>query len=213
MVTIYFIRHGQSEANSQGIIQGHAEFPLSSLGEKQAAQVGKWMANIHLNEIFTSDLQRAQLTAEEIGKHHSLSVKPWDMVREVGLGPLEGKTRKQMSVDFPELKQDALLTSGIDGTETVEAVTKRCADLVQQLTSAYDDKTVAIISHGGFISIMLMYLITGEQWHSFKRPFVIENTGITKVELREDGAAKFYYTNRMDHFANDEKSQSSAVLY
>ncbi|WP_280770190.1 histidine phosphatase family protein [Salipaludibacillus daqingensis] len=211
MVTIYFIRHGQSEANLQGIIQGHAEFPLSDLGKKQASLVGQWMANVQLDEIFSSDLQRAMITAEEIGQYQSVSVKPWDIVREVGLGPLEGKTRKQMYEEFPTLKPHALLTSGINGTESIDAVTTRCAYLVKQLTTDYDNKTVAVISHGGFIGIMLMYLIGGDEWHMLKRPFVIGNTGITKVELDDEGNAKLHYTNRMDHLRDDSKS--SAVLY
>lgn len=213
MVTVYFIRHGQSEANSQGIIQGHAEFPLSDLGRKQASLVGKWMANIHLDEIFSSDLQRAMLTAEEIGKHQSVSVKSFEMVREVGLGPLEGKTRKQMYEEFPDLQSDALLTSGIKGTETIAAVTNRCSHVVNKLKNDYNNESVAIISHGGFISIMLMYLIAGDQWPMLKRPFVIGNTGVTKVELGHDDSVKLHFTNRMDHLVNDESIQSAAVLY
>lgn len=213
MVTLYFIRHGQSEANLQGIIQGHAEFPLSELGKKQALLVGEWMAQIHLDDIFSSDLQRAMLTAKEIEKHQPITVKPWEIVREVGLGPLEGKTREQMYEEFPTLQANALLTSGINGTETVEAVTERCSYLVDTLREDYNNKAVAIISHGGFISIMLMYLIAGDQWHTLKRPFVIGNTGVTKVELGDEGSVKFHFTNRMEHLANDKNNQSSSVLY
>lgn len=213
MVTLYFIRHGQSEANLQGIIQGHAEFPLSDLGKKQASLVGEWMANVHLDNIYSSDLQRAMLTAEEIAKHQPISAKPLEMVREVGLGPLEGKTRKQMSVEYPTLQPNALLTSGIEGTETVEAVTQRCSSLVDKLLRDYNNKTVAIISHGGFISIMLMYLIAGDQWHGLKRPFVIGNTGVTKVELGDEGSVKLHFTNGMEHLLNDKNVQSSSILY
>ncbi|SER85345.1 histidine phosphatase family protein [Salipaludibacillus aurantiacus] len=213
MVTVYFIRHGQSEANLQGIIQGHAEFPLSELGEKQASLAGEWMSSVHLDAIYTSDLQRARVTAEAIAKHHPLTPQPWEMIREVGLGPLEGKTRKQMYEEFPELKADALLTSGIKGTETVDKITLRCGYVIEQLNAAYENKTVAVVSHGGFISIMLMYLIAGENWHSLQRPFVIGNTGITKAVLDNDGPPQLHFTNRTDHLEKEGNSKSSTVLY
>ncbi|PYZ92390.1 histidine phosphatase family protein [Salipaludibacillus keqinensis] len=212
MVTLYLIRHGQSEANSKGIIQGHAEFPLSELGKKQASLAGKWMADIQIDAIYTSDLQRAKATAESIAQFHPLKASEWKMIREVGLGPLEGKTRKEMGVEFPDLQRDALLTSGIEGTETVEAITERCKYVINQLSSAYQEKTVALVSHGGFISILLMYIIAGDHWATLKRPFVIGNTGITKVTIDEDGSTKLHYTNRTNHLEYDGL-QSSTVLY
>lgn len=212
--TIYFVRHGQSEANKQGIIQGHAEFPLSELGKTQATLAGEWFNGIKLNRMITSDLQRASETAEAISQRQQDGApKPQmsPLAREVGLGPLEGKTREEMGRQFPELKPDQLLTSGISGTETVEAITRRCQLLEQTLTEG-DFEQTAVVSHGGFISIYLMYLIAGGDWHRWKRPFVIGNTGITKITY-SDGQAKIHYTNKQAHLEGREGLTSSTVVY
>ncbi|ADI00254.1 histidine phosphatase family protein [Salisediminibacterium selenitireducens] len=212
--TVYFIRHGQSEANKQGIIQGHAEFPLTDLGETQATLAGEWFTGIKLNRIITSDLQRASDTAKAISRHQkndALKTERNLLAREVGLGPLEGKTREEMGSLFPEMKPEQLLTSGISGTETVDAITRRCQLLEQTLTEGGVAET-AVVSHGGFISIYLMYLIAGEDWHRWNRPFVIGNTGITKITYNS-GQAKIHFTNKQEHLEGRDGLTSSTVVY
>ncbi|SES08109.1 histidine phosphatase family protein [Salisediminibacterium halotolerans] len=211
MTIIYFVRHGQSEANKQGIIQGHAEFPLSDLGAKQAELVGNKLADLPLDAVYTSDLQRAFLTAEQIAKHHELAPAAVSYLREVGLGPLEGKTREQMRAEFPDMKSDSLLTSGIKGTEQIEEITERCRIATESLKNS-PGENIAAVSHGGLISILLMYMIAGEDWHLLKRPFVIGNTGITKVEVSENGP-KIHYMNQTAHLELEENLQSSTVVY
>ncbi|GEL07997.1 histidine phosphatase family protein [Salisediminibacterium halotolerans] len=211
MTTIYFVRHGQSEANKQGIIQGHAEFPLSDLGEKQAELVGNKLADLPLDAVYTSDLQRAFFTAKQIAKHHELAPAAVSYLREVGLGPLEGKTREQMRAEFPDMKNESLLTSGIKGTEQIEEITERCRIATESLKNS-PGKSIAAVSHGGLISILLMYMIAGEDWHLLKRPFVIGNTGITKVEVSENGP-KIHYMNQTAHLELEENLQSSTVVY
>ncbi|PYZ96897.1 histidine phosphatase family protein [Alteribacter lacisalsi] len=210
---LYLIRHGQSEANEKGIIQGHAEFSLSKLGKAQARLAGETFADTHLDAIYTSDLGRAKETADAIAEHHPLDVIPWDKIREVGLGPLEGKTRDEMQKAFPDLKTDSLLTSGIEGSELTEDITARCAYVTEQLAAAYSGKQVALVSHGGFISIYLMYLIAGENWPMLNRPFMIGNTGVTKIERRENGLMKFHYVNQTAHLERENDLKSSTVLY
>ncbi|WP_026690908.1 histidine phosphatase family protein [Alteribacter aurantiacus] len=210
---LYLVRHGQSEANLKGIIQGHAEFPLSDLGKEQAKLVGEAFQEEHLDAIFTSDLGRARKTADAIAKHHPLDVHTWDKVREVGLGPLEGKTRDEMKAAFPGLETKSLLTSGIEGSETVEDITARCEYVVEQLRAGYDNKKVAVVSHGGLISIFLMYLIAGPKWQELTRPFMIGNTGITKIEWRSGEQVKFHYVNKTDHLERNKDLKSTTVLY
>lgn len=211
---IYFVRHGQSIANKQGIIQGHAEFPLSELGEQQVKLVGNWFSDMRLTTILTSDLQRARYTAQAIEKGQNgndVVFQAEPLVREVGLGPLEGKTRAQMAELFPEMKSEALLTSGIKGTETVDQITRRCEQLTEQLTAA-SSGNIAVVSHGGFISIYLMYLIAGAVWDQANRPFVIGNTGITKVVFT-NGTPKIHYTNKQQHLETEGDLTSSTVVY
>lgn len=209
---LYLIRHGQSVANERGIIQGSKEFPLSKLGKKQAQLLGEFFASKTIDYIYSSDLSRALETALSVSNHHPLEVIEWDKVREIGLGPLEGKSRQEVLLQYPEIKELSLLTTGIVGAETVKEITVRCQYVHEQLLAGHKRHHVALVSHGGFISIFLMYLMFGEKWNDVHRPFIIGNTGVSKIEFLESGKPIFHYINNSSHLLlNDVQNES--MLY
>lgn len=209
---LYLIRHGQSVANERGIIQGCKEFPLSQAGQKQAKLLGEFFASKSLDYIYSSDLKRAFETANAVSNHHPLDVIGWDKIREIGLGPLEGKTRQEIFLEYPEIKEISILTTGLAGTETVREITERCQYVLEQLLSGHKRHQVALVSHGGFISIFLMYLMFGETWNDVHRPFIIGNTGVSKIEFTETSKPIFHYINNDSHLLLGDM-QSESVLY
>ncbi|WP_078551561.1 histidine phosphatase family protein [Bacillus alkalicellulosilyticus] len=202
---LYLVRHGESLGNVQGIIQGQADFPLSPLGQIQVQQLGKHFQSIPFDYIYSSDLTRAQETAQAIASNREKTIHPWEKVREIFLGPLQGKTQQEIFTEYPELEDRALLTSGIAGTETVEDITSRCAYVWDQMTKAHQDNDVVIVSHGGFISIFIMYLMLGNDWHLHHRPFHIGNTGITLIEAKAGRKPVFHYINDTSHIRTEEQ--------
>lgn len=193
---VYLVRHGESEGNRSKTLQGCMNFDLTDKGRSQAAKLGGFWAGRHkLDRLFSSDLVRAHETAKAIGAEQNLTVQTKELFREINLGPMEGKTREKIYKEFPEVKEKDLLCSGLDGAESVEDITKRCKDLKTMLLAA-DFNKAAIVSHGGFITIFLMYLILGDEWHRVKRPFLMDNTGVTKVVRRENSLHVAYLNNR-----------------
>lgn len=63
---VILVRHGQSEDNHHAIWAGHRDTSLTALGVNQAKALGKSLANYQLVAIYSSDLKRASLTAEEV---------------------------------------------------------------------------------------------------------------------------------------------------
>lgn len=63
---IYLVRHGETDYNRFGIIQGQLDTNLSELGVEQAKQVGNHLKNVKFDYVFSSDLNRASNTAQEI---------------------------------------------------------------------------------------------------------------------------------------------------
>lgn len=197
---LYLIRHGQSVANESGIIQGRKQFPLSDLGQKQAKLLGEFFATKSIDYIYSSDLVRAFETAQAISEHQPVDVTKWEQIREIGLGPFEGKTKNEIHLQFPEVKEmPSILTTGLEGTETVEEITVRCKYVLGQLLAAHKRHKVALVSHGGFISIFLMYLMFGDNWNDSHRPFVVGNTGVSKIEFIEGDRPIFHYINNDAH--------------
>lgn len=160
---LFLIRHGESVGNRSGKIQGWIDFPLSELGKKQAELVARRFSDEKLDAIYSSDLVRAYETAKEIALKKGMTVRRWPSVREVYLGPFQGLTRKEIYEKYPEVKKKTILTSGVPETETVAELTERCRLVINDLQTKHDDERVAVVSHGGFISILLMYILTGEK--------------------------------------------------
>jgi bisphosphoglycerate-dependent phosphoglycerate mutase len=64
---VYFVRHGESEANSKGVEIG-AETPLTPIGITQVSTVAQRFRHIDIDVILTSDMERARYTAEKINE-------------------------------------------------------------------------------------------------------------------------------------------------
>ncbi|WP_216830789.1 histidine phosphatase family protein [Alkalihalobacterium elongatum] len=200
---LYFIRHGESEGNKLGIIQGTKDFSLSGLGQKQAEQLARYLENQQLDYIYSSDLTRAYETASAVANRKQLTAHKWDQLREINLGPLEGKTRQEIYAEYPEVKEHSILTSGVTGTETIADITARCHYIIDQMKLAHEGKHVALVAHGGLISIALMYILLGEDWHLHHRPFQIENTSISLIEFKSDRQPLIHYINKTIHLELD----------
>lgn len=196
---LYLIRHAESIANAFGVVQGHGDYPLTELGKQQAQLLGEWMKNIPLQAIYSSDLSRAYETATAISKHHHIQVKKWPLIREIYLGSFEGMTKEEIISKFPQLINESILTSEMGGAESILSITSRCKKTVQFLMENHIDDHVALVSHGGFISILLTYFMLSQSWESIQRPFIIHNTGVSKVHINKKGMIKFHYINQTAH--------------
>lgn len=215
-MNLYLIRHGQSTANKDGIIQGCKDFPLSEQGKAQAILLGQYLSEDNIDAIYSSDLTRAYDTAQKVVGNRTLHIEKWEKLREVNLGPLEGKTRYEMERDFPQLKNSrSILTTGLEGTETITEITERCHYILHTLQTVHgeQDQDVVVVSHGGLISIFLMYLMFGDQWNEAHRPFVVGNTGITKIAFNKENKPIFHYINRDTHLYKGDFQLSSTILY
>lgn len=196
---LYLIRHGESVGNQKKIIQGQIDYPLSPLGIEQAKKLAAYFQTIDVDAIYSSGLSRAYVTAETLAKAKHLPVNECDHIREIKLGPFQGKTRREIEDLYPEVKSRSLLTSGVEGTESVADITKRCSYVLAGLKEKHANDTIALVSHGGFIGIFLMYMMIGENWETFHRPFYLSNTGVTLVKWKVTEKPMFEYVNNTAH--------------
>ena len=106
-VTIFLVRHGTTDWNQLGIWQGWKGPGLNSMGREQAEMAGRKLAGIKFSAIYTSDLPRASETAIIIS-HVTGSVPPVPVpcLRERDLGPLSGRSMKDIADLFPNLRME-----------------------------------------------------------------------------------------------------------
>jgi probable phosphoglycerate mutase len=165
--TIYYIRHGETEWNAAGRLQGTRDIPLNALGRKQAAGAGAILADLFARDgrselalaFVASPLGRARSTMELV--RGSLRLPPGDYaiddrLREIGYGDWEGSTLAQMQALDPDLfarRQAEKWTLSPPGGESYVAVQARVSDWYRQLTA----DTVAV-AHGGTARALMVAL-------------------------------------------------------
>jgi probable phosphoglycerate mutase len=98
-MSIYLIRHGQTNGNRDRIVQ-MPDTPLSELGHQQAEQLAQRFQNIPIATIICSDYLRTQQTAAPLHalKHSTFSLQP--LLRERSFGDLRGKAYDEIDTDF-----------------------------------------------------------------------------------------------------------------
>ena len=167
MPTIYYIRHGETEWNADGRLQGNQDIPLNDLGRKQAAAAGLILADLFAQDgrdqpslIFVaSPLGRARSTMELVRSTLRLPPEDYgidDRLREIAYGSWEGATYAEMQLKDPALfakRQAEKWTVAPPGGESYAEVTARVTDWYRQLTA----DTVAV-AHGGTARALMVVL-------------------------------------------------------
>lgn len=159
---IYIVRHGQTDWNAKGIIQGETDMPLNSEGVKQAKQLSKNLQDIKFDAIFSSDLVRAKKTAEIIAMERELAVAITRLLRERRFGKFEGQPYQMMhqfNQTWEKLSTKERTRLRADqGSETDEEVVSRFITFIREVAVVYLEKTVLIVAHGGLMRAILNHL-------------------------------------------------------
>ncbi|MDO5722666.1 MAG: histidine phosphatase family protein [Actinomycetaceae bacterium] len=148
LTRIVLVRHGQTDYNRDGQVQGAVDIPLNEVGRAQAQQMGPQVAKFQPSLIVTSDLGRAVETAEAIASHCAAKMRVHAGLRERGFGLFEGATRQQMEAEYPQWYQQWRETGECEaaGIEKRSVVGNRFAAAVEEL--AVRGGTTVFVSHG-----------------------------------------------------------------
>lgn len=189
----YFVRHGESEGNKNGI-HHIPETPLSENGFEQAEATSERLKNIHFDLIYSSNMTRAAQTAEIINKNLSLPIEYWQDISECK-SPSEIRGRK---IDDPEVvKIKSLIACNYNkrnwkysDEETFDELNERVENVLNHLKDNHKDQIILCVSHSAFIrSIVAKVLfgnhLTPEILSEMKEHMWMENTGVTICEHSE----------------------------
>ncbi len=151
VTTLILIRHGESEANRQGIFAGQIDPDLQNKGVKQAQATARFIAeNYKVDKIYSSDLQRAYKTALCLAEETGLTVERDKNLREIFAGKWEGKKFSELCIEFPDsyaVWMNHIGKAGCDGGETVKQLGDRIMQTLTKIAEENDGKTVAIATH------------------------------------------------------------------
>lgn len=139
-VAFWFLRHGETDWNAQGLSQGNVDIPLNPTGVAQARAAAQRLRNRGIATIVASPLSRARVTAEIAGEELGLPVTLDDGLREVRFGAQEGQP---MSDWFAEWVAGSFTPQG---AETFLALRRRAVAAVNRATR--QPPVVLVVGHG-----------------------------------------------------------------
>jgi broad specificity phosphatase PhoE len=182
---LLLIRHGETDWNSQGRMQGHTNIPLNASGIAQANQLAQRLATEPMDALYSSPLARARMTAEIVAKETG-HVPIWDdRLMERQQGAFEGATAVEFAQRYPDIYREWQSSPehvAVPGEETLAHFQDRIQAFLDQLrTNHTAEQRIAIVAHGGTISMILATLIKLDIQR--RTPFWFDNVSISKVDL------------------------------
>ncbi len=196
---LILVRHGETDWNAAGRIQGMLDVPLNALGLEQAQAVAREIARIvDVAEMVSSDLVRTRQTAIPISEATGFEPRFDARIRERNFGVLQGKTYEEWRIADAEgvARYNAGdPTYGPEGGETASQFLKRCVDAVSDLVLMSKEKTLVVVTHGGVVSSMVRQA-QGLGVQS-ARTWSVPNASISewRVEYRDN--TPVFYTDRV----------------
>ena len=194
---ILAIRHGETAWNVDTRIQGQLNIGLNNTGLWQAQQVGKALADEPIAAIYSSDLDRAFMTAMSIAQanrslisasQQTSKVQPHTDLRERHFGHFEGMTWAEIEEHWPT---DAKLWRSRDphwapqGGESLVVLNERIAQCVHAIASQHLGEQIVLVAHGGVLDV-LYRLATGQDTQA-PRTWHLGNAAINRLLWTPEG--------------------------
>jgi broad specificity phosphatase PhoE len=136
VTTLLLVRHGETDWNAEGRLQGHTDRPLNDFGRRQARALADRLAGEDVTAVYASDLERARETAEILAERLGLPVVTEPDLRERNWGNWEGLTGAE---------RDRVEYAG----EAIEAHAERVLRAVRQIAELHPGGRIVVVTHGG----------------------------------------------------------------
>ncbi|RYL94332.1 histidine phosphatase family protein [Sporolactobacillus sp. THM7-4] len=197
MTKICLVRHGETNWNALGKLQGREDIPLNERGKEQAKIVGQYLKDTKFAAIYTSPLLRAKETAQTINLFigNLPLIENSDFV-EKDYGEASGMTTDQRDRRFPD--------GHIPGLESFEHIKARVMDGLAKIRKQHPDDQVLLVAHGGLINVILSVLSNGKIGTGKTKLF---NTCINHIVSNGESWTILDY-NQIDHLSKFGKVTS-----
>jgi len=190
-VRICLLRHGQTDWNKQGKIQGREDIPLNNAGIEQIKKAAEYIKKLNWEIIVASPLSRAKMSAQILSKE----LKNLEILYDINLierdyGEASGKTKAERASLFPDGKWN--------GMEPFDQLQRRTINALTKYTNEYNEGNIIIVAHGEAIRSILTYISdteTGTEeivWQPGK------NAHISYLEKTDDKYKIIFYNKTVD---------------
>ena len=181
---LLLVRHGETESNAEGRLQGHLDIPLSEQGRRESELLAERLEGLSIDALYTSTLSRARDTAAIVAERIGLPAIERAELMERDLGGLAGLTGEEIRTRYPEYvraRAEGRTDIDVPGWEQQEPFTQRVSSALEEIIGSHPDRAVAVITHGGVIGTFCRGLLGVTR----SRPgtFRLANGSITTVDV------------------------------
>ncbi len=165
------VRHGETEWNKAGKIQGHTDIPISAAGRVQVGALRERLRAATFDAVYTSDLVRCTDTAALILQGRTVTPELAPELRELDYGDWEGKTMAQVQESWAEAHDEYRRLDPnfkAPGGESFFDLMSRVGAWTDRVRASAGDGTILIVAHGGSVRMMALHLM-GLDWSAFRR--------------------------------------------
>ena len=155
MNKIYIVRHGKTDWNVKGLLQGTIDIELNEDGIKEAKKISRKIDFSKIDICLCSPLKRTRETAR-ILVGNKIPIIYDSMLVERSFGDYEGKPNNS---DLIEQQWDYKLNDSSNNIESIKICLARAKNFLDKIKKEYPNKTILIISHGAFIKALHFNII------------------------------------------------------
>ena len=190
---ICLIRHGETDWNNIGKLQGREDIPLNKNGIEQINNVVKYLKYNNWKIIISSPLSRAKMSAKIISKEiGNIKIYEENDFIERDYGKVSGMTIEERKANFPN--------GNCEGIEPMETLKNRTVTAIMKYLKKYENNDIIIVSHGAVINSILAYLSENEIGSG---KTVLKNACITLLEKTIDQIKIIFYNKTANELKNE----------
>jgi probable phosphoglycerate mutase len=197
MTRIYLIRHAEAEGNLYRRIHGWYDGAVTAMGFKQIEALRRRFENIKIDSVYSSDLKRARMTAAAIYAPKNLPLTQLSELREVNMGTWEDRCWGEVEHFYPEQTYYLSFSPDkwqVEGCESYTDSLNRIRQVINNIACDNEGKSVAVVSHGSIIRILLADIF-GYRPSEINKVLYCDNTAVSLLTAAKGHLSIDYFND------------------
>ncbi len=195
---LFLCRHGQTEHNDNGIVQGQMDSKINGRGKEQAKELRDKLAEENIDKVYSSSMTRAIETAEIVAEPHDVEIEEIEELKEVARAKFEGEQFEDLIEEITSSETEDYLWKP-KGGESLEELKERGVKFLNSIKGEQEGEKIIAISHCGTISSTILGILE----HSSKNSYRIkqENCNINKLTWNAEEGWSIHSVNDISHLS------------
>ncbi len=205
---LYLVRHGETEHNRRGIMQGGGvDSELNVSGRAQAQALTQRLRSVSVDALYASTLQRAKQTADILARpHEPISRTYLRDLNEMDWGVFEGEPpspeRNEAMQAIKSAWRDGAYDRAVEGGESIRDVQERAQRAIRHILAREAGRTALVVTHGRYLRVLLATLLD-DYGLEHMQELGHSNTCVNRV-VCEEGRTRADLLNCTAHLPSDD---------